>query len=1850
MLFFPYMYDGIAFGMHLEFAMTSERQSSNWSEIDRSQLLHLLSQHFNQEELKTLCFELNVDFDNLGGDSKESKVRELVAWCERTNRITELITTCKNKRPLIDWNSFLQNLEDVRPPFMGLRHFEVSDADIFFGRDTLISTLVQHLHENNFLAIIGASGSGKSSLVRAGLVPALMHKRELPAGTTALNESKSWQFHLITPTARPLEALATSLTRDQESVTATATLIEDMTNSPRGLHLYAHKLLYESQAKRLVLIVDQFEELFTLCQSELERELFINNLSTAIEPGVGNPTTLIIALRADFYQYCAQFSRLREALETKQKYIGQMNADELRLAIEEPAHHLGYTLESGLVDLLLKEMGEEPGVLPLLSHALLETWKRREGRALTFASYAKSGGIHKAIGKTADNVFDSLQKEEQLIAQNIFLQLTELGEGTQDTRRRIAINELIPKSRSGDDIKSVLKVLADARLITVDADTVEVAHEALVREWPKLRTWLDSNREDLRLRRRFTTAANEWDKNNRDQSYLYHGVRLSEIEERYRARSGELNHIERDFLHSSLARQAQQKREQEEQLHRAEQLRLEKQASGRLRRLTVGLVIFLVFAVVASLYALNQRADAINAKIVAEEEASARATQEAIANENAIIVSTRAAESEAAKAEVERLNRVIRAEELAAKAQIALENSPRQGLLLALESLNITEVNNQPPQPSAQNSFRQALASVGGLPIGNPDDVILTSVFSSNGRWLVTISQSWFSRKGSTVSLWDMTKNDPGVNSVVLYRDGESIFRTINFSSDDKWLVGIDAEGSTLLWDLAEIASETQPLVIQGNSDEIDYTALSPSAHWLVTVNSNGVATLQTLNQPDNSSSIIPLSGYEEPISYTRFNSSEEWLATVHNNGDIRVWNLNAIDPALGSELIPWERYMSQEDSIVELSFSPNGGWLVVGVRREFEYFVHLWRLSNLSQSTEPLTLDFDFFGSLDDIQFSPDSSWLITSESFGFVLWDLTLPNFANNPISFHGEAIAFSPDGFWLATEDGIWDLAELHSIDEPMVPLEFEHPIESLSYSPDGRWLAGKGGTDITLWRLNLTTSRQLNMVLLEYDLLVKPVYLTGIEASVASLKFSPHSNWLLTTTERDFDEPTIGPSHLWKLVTFDPTANPIIVANHDWIVHDVAFSSDNRWFASFDGSTVQLWDWEISESITYPIVLSNYANSSPASLAFSSNNNWIGATSENTVQLWNLQNDDPVANSFLLPDHEQFVHKLAFSPDNQWVATYSEDKIRLWDLASINLLDSIEPGVLRLGYESSFGDIWFSHDSRWLVLSDHSTRLWRNIDAEHSSFESFTLSGHASGIMSISHNSRWIATTVDKDTYIWGLANSKPTVDPIILKNQRGGVFSPDGSWLATIGEDSVNLLGWKDGELTNNDLSFAGYGESGLDNILFSPDSRWIAATQWDKVYIWAIIDSSLAPITLVSGSAINAIAFSPDGEWLATANNDNARLWRIELDDLVTIGCRVAGRNFTYQEWEQYFPDEEYRKTCPDLPIHPSFVNNILNFGRSLARDGNILGAITQFEKAIEVNPNIDIDPEKYAKQLAVEALMEEGERLAKAGEIERAIAIFEEALELNPELDMVPETEAKRIAAESLMEEGERLARAGEIERAIAIFEEALELDSELDIVSEIEAKRIAAEALMEEGNEFARTGEVDRAITLYEEALELNLNLSIDPEIQAGELAAPFFVGESFDLVQQGHVAEAIAAYDRAQMLDPNLEISAGFLNGLCWFGSLWGQAANVIGYCDQAVELNGEEDGTIHDSRGVARALLGDLVGAIEDFQIFINWARGRDRFEVYIPQREEWILALEEERNPFDNETLEELRNE
>ncbi|MBD2494307.1 SUMF1/EgtB/PvdO family nonheme iron enzyme [Nostoc sp. FACHB-280] len=459
---------------------------------------------------------------------------------------------------------------DSRCPFLGLYPFRQENREFFFGRDELIAQLQQKLTEHNFLAVLGASGSGKSSLVLAGLIPALQQQQP------------SLAIAYMTPSSNPNEQLQISLSPYLENPSPNLSSAEREALNFTPSH---EEKGVRGLRQSLILVIDQFEELFTLCTDEAQRLVFIEQVLSLTQQ-----QKVVITMRADFWGECAPYQELKELMEARQKLIAPMNVSELRKAMEMQAAQVGLRFEAGLSNSILEDVQGEPGAMPLLQHALLELWKRRHGRWLRCVEYEAIGGVKKAISQTADDVYNRSQPEAREQIKNIFVRLTRLdeeavqGEQRRDTRRRVGLEELVPVGGELMGTKNLVQRLAGegARLVVTSVDEstnleeVEVAHEALIRYWPRLIDWLNENRTGLQLRETIRQAAFEWEEKPTDENYLVHrGGRLEDAETLLK-KAGFLNQLEANYISACVELRERSALEQEQRQQR--ELQREKQA------------------------------------------------------------------------------------------------------------------------------------------------------------------------------------------------------------------------------------------------------------------------------------------------------------------------------------------------------------------------------------------------------------------------------------------------------------------------------------------------------------------------------------------------------------------------------------------------------------------------------------------------------------------------------------------------------------------------------------------------------------------------------------------------------------------------------------------------------------------------------------------------------------------------------------------------------------------------------------------------------------------------------------------------------------------------------------------------------------------------------------------------------------------------------------------------------------------------------------------------------------------------------------------------------------------------
>jgi WD40 repeat protein len=1255
-------------------------------------------------------------------------------------------------------------------PYRGLQFFDVQHAPFFFGREALTEWLLNALRgETRFLAIVGPSGSGKSSLARAGLVAAL-HRGQVIG-------SAQWPVVICRPGPDPLESLAVGL--EPHASDDVLALVDKLQEDRRRLHITTRVALQnESPRARLVMLVDQFEEVFTLCHDERVRSALIDNLLYAAQVAQGQ-TLVLLTLRADFYGRCAAYPALSAALSDHQVLVGPLSDDELWQAIERPAQLVGIEFEPGLVDVLLHDVRDQPGGLPLLQHALLELWGRRQGRRLTYDAYREIGGVEGALEKRADAVYAGFSPPEQEICRRIFRRLTQPGEGTGDTKRRASLQELLPAGGDWEAVEKVVQVLASAntRLITLQGSKakpeesfVEVAHEALIRGWPRLREWISEDRAALRVHRQLTQAADEWEQSGRDVSYLYGGTRLAGVEEWATTYANEMNPLEWAFLEASI-----QARERE---------RTEREARARRER-----------------EALGQAKEAAE-RLAAEEHR--RAEEQA-----------RAAEMlEIARARAEQQARLATSRQLAAQSQLVLREHPCCSLLLAVEALNVTLQAGGPSIPAAENALRQALGNCGGLGLCHHKYVRALAI-SPDMRWLATA--------GEPVHLWDLTTPDPAAGPIALPETGS----TFCFSPDSHWLA-TDASGSdyeaACLWDLTAPDPTVDPLILRGHESSVRALAITPDSRWLVTGDEKTVR-LWDLAAPDPAAGPIALHGHQDSVWSIAVSPDNRWLATGSLDKTARLWDLSALDPAHEPLVLH-----GHEDKVLAVLISPDGRWLVTSSHDNTQ----VWDLFAPDPAATPVSLAHLLS---DPEAIAIGARWLADSDGFDVRLWDLATPDWSAEPKILRGHtsgvlAVALSPDGRWLITGSRdktarLWDLARDDPTAEPIVLRGHDEQISAVTIS--GRW-AVTGGEDSTARLWDLATS----------SMVAAPTVLPGCDNGIRST-ISPDGRWLfadswgktarlwdLTSQELAIQCATLESSGLqgwpvaisldgrwliskdlqaktawlWDLALPAPLREPIILCGHDEEISAVATSFDCRWAATGShDKTVRLWDLTSADPAVDPIILRGHTGPI-RHITFSPDNHWLATCGGNVIWLWDLATLDPSARP-VIPRYDAGYDRvgvvMAVSLSDRWLACGDGTTVWLWDL-TVPDLAAVEPIVLR-GHRDNVFAIAVSSNDRWLATGswDHTARLWNLGMPDPAATEPIVLAGHTGSVdvVAFSPDCRWLVTgSSDHTARLWDLTAPFPATEPIILRGHveqvRSAAFSPDHHWAVTGTMDAVWL--------------------------------------------------------------------------------------------------------------------------------------------------------------------------------------------------------------------------------------------------------------------------------------------------------------------------------------------------------------------------------------------------------------------------------------------------------------------------
>jgi WD40 repeat protein/DNA-binding SARP family transcriptional activator len=903
-------------------------------------------------------------------------------------------------------------LPEPRPtcPYPGLAPYDVADAEDFHGRDADIAACRSRLAEAGTVTVVGPSGSGKSSLIRAGLAAALRRDGR--------------RVVVVTPGAHPLDALA----------------------ALPGAGLTP------------VLVVDQCEEA-ALCADTAERTRFFAALTAHAERA-----PLLVAVRADRLGDLSAHPGFARLVERSLYLLNPMSPGDLRAAIEGPARGAGLRVEAGLVDLLVREVEGEPGALPLLSHALRATWERREGNTLTVAGYRDTGGVRGAVARSAEDVYQRVPPDVRPALRDLLLRLVAPNpEG--DPMRSPVPRRLVAGAPHHEEL---IETLVAARLVTSDDGVVELAHEALARAWPRLRDWLDEDAEGQRILRHLVVAADTWDSMGRPDSELYRGVRLGQALQWLDRARPDLTPAERAFL--AAARRLADAEEQTAAI----QARRQKRVNRRLRGLLAGVVLLTIAALIAAALAADQRDQAVRQRNEAVALVLAGASRDAVDSNGALALALAAESSAATHTPLRQAtDALIRARLAFSDSSGQPIREPLTGHTSGVSSMTFSPAGDRLASTGLAGMVLLWDPTTGGQvgdPLRHPGGVGAV-VFSPDGNLLATAGflgddtvRLWDPATGDQVG---EPLRHPGDDLVTVAFSPGGIGSGA-FSPDGDLLATARYDGAVRLWDPATGKPLGKPLADPSTTDpnSADATAelspavaFSPDGGLLASAVTYGKVGAVLLWDPDTRRPVGKLTGLKRGVRAVAFSPDGDLLVTVAGDGTVRLW-----DPATHDPIRP---LAGDTAAVGAVAFSPDATLLATSSGEDGT--VRLWDPDTGDQVGEPL-LHRSYVASM---AFSPDGDLLATGGgSDGTVrVWDPDTGDPVGDPLTGPGygiDAVAFSPDGRLLATANllgavRLWDPVSGEPVGEPLTPDAY-----AVTFSADGQYLLAITLFDAWLWR--------------------------------------------------------------------------------------------------------------------------------------------------------------------------------------------------------------------------------------------------------------------------------------------------------------------------------------------------------------------------------------------------------------------------------------------------------------------------------------------------------------------------------------------------------------------------------------------------------------------------------------------------------------------------------------------------------------------------------------------------------------------------------------------------------------
>ncbi len=1150
--------------------------------------------------------------------------------------------------------------EDFHPenPYKGLHTFQSADYRDFFGREKITAKLITRLGEmgeyGRFLAVVGPSGSGKSSLVKAGLIPALWRGD--------LTGSEKWFVAEMLPGSHPVEELEIALTK--VATNQTSNLREHLLRDKRGLLRIAN-LILPNDGSDLVLVIDQFEEVFTLVEQESERSTFLDLLHAAATDNRSR-VRVVVTLRADFYDRPLNYPSFGDLVRSRLETIMPLSADELERAIIRPAERVGVSFEPGLVSSIVADVNYQPGALPLLQYALTELFERRQGHLLQRASYQSIGGAIGALARRADELYLGLNNEERELVKQMFLRLVMLGEGVADTRRRTPRSELLALTANADMMEEIIDHYTSYWLLALDTEPgtrspiVEVAHEALLREWEQLQIWLSESRDEIKLQRQLATMAADWRAANRDPSYLAHGSRSEQFEQWAAETKLALTSAEREYLDASVAeRKRQVDADQERQ---AREARLERRSRHFLRGLVAVFAIATVIALSLSVFAFDREGQA----------QTARATSEA-----------NAAESQ----ELSLLN----------SAQVALVTGNTDlALALSLEANKNTNASSQ-----AQIMLAQAAYAPGTIRRVQYNDAMSDVAFSSDGLLAASASAD------DTVYIWNVKTSEvfhqlrghhDDVNGIAFSPDGRMLLsasgdtnlilwdvqtgsmirkflghtqwvNSVAFSHDGLTALSGSDDGLMILWDVAT----GKPIrEFSGHLLWVTNVAYHPDGHRALSNSWDGTMRLWDIETGDTLHVYKAGVGLINKSVFTP--DGKMILMTAGESADVIVWDTEsgevvrrltghdgttmsvavhpnghfALSGAWDDIMILWNldtgemlhRFQGHTHGITDITFSPDGR---NALSSSLDKTVRLWDLQGGQVIRRFQPQDGQPLQWIVQARYSPDGRNALTSSINSVsVLWDVAtgseLRRFEGRNTTFRmdGTTAIFGTGGWYDPVRPGSLIFVNLASGQE-FQRINFGNAVRDLAVAPDGKSFAASFANAFVAL-MNPTNGRLIRAY--------------GYSDNTGVIAFNPDGS-LLAGNVGETDV------FIWDVNTGQLIKT---LKGHAAFLEGIMFSPDskNLLTASFDNSVI-VWD------VATGTVLRQFKDHSASAFKaiYSPDGKLIvSGSADRTLIIWDAETGEILRRFTGL---HTGIYSLAFSPDgNQLLVGYVDGTIELWHI--------------------------------------------------------------------------------------------------------------------------------------------------------------------------------------------------------------------------------------------------------------------------------------------------------------------------------------------------------------------------------------------------------------------------------------------------------------------------------------------------------------------------------------------------------------------------------------------------------